>query len=71
MSEIPLPHPSRLSPARADFAQIINAHEQAVLAGEEGYTDPSNGTFVFTVAKLKERTFCCETGCRHCPFLDK
>jgi hypothetical protein len=69
MTSIPVPHPSRLSPERADYQTIIEAHEQAVLAGAEGYVDPSNGAFVFTVSKLKERTFCCETGCRHCPFL--
>jgi len=69
MSAIPLPHPSRLSPERANFQAIIEAHEQAVKAGAEGYIDPTNGTFVFTVTKLQERTFCCETGCRHCPFI--
>jgi hypothetical protein len=69
MSTIPVPHQSRLSPQRADYDSIINAHEKAVLAGAEGYVDPSNGAFVFTVTKLQERTFCCETGCRHCPFI--
>ena len=69
MPAIPLPHPSRLSPERSNFQEIIKAHEQAVLAGAEGYVDPTNGAIVFTVTKLQERTFCCETGCRHCPFI--
>ncbi len=69
MSDIPLPHPSRLSPERPDFATIIAAHEAAVLAGADGYLDPVNGSYVFTVTALQQRSFCCETGCRHCPFL--
>jgi hypothetical protein len=69
VSEIPKPHPSRFSPERADYAVVIAAHEAAVLANAEGYADPTNGAYVFTVTKLKERTFCCETGCRHCPFI--
>ncbi|MBU6347371.1 MAG: hypothetical protein KGQ38_02005 [Actinomycetales bacterium] len=69
MSEIPLPHHTRLSPDRADFAAIIAAHEQAVISGAEGYIDPTNGAYVFTVTALQQRAFCCETGCRHCPFL--
>ena len=27
-----------------------------------------NGYFVFTEKYLKERGYCCENGCRHCPF---
>jgi Family of unknown function (DUF5522) len=27
-----------------------------------------NGLYVFTENYLKERGYCCENGCRHCPY---
>jgi hypothetical protein len=27
-----------------------------------------DGLFVFTAAFLRKRGFCCESGCRHCPY---
>jgi len=27
-----------------------------------------NGNFVFTENYLKKRGYCCESGCRHCPY---
>ena len=30
-----------------------------------------NGYFVFTEAFLLKRGYCCENGCRHCPYEDK
>lgn len=27
-----------------------------------------NGLFVFTAKYLRERGYCCESGCRHCPY---
>ena len=27
-----------------------------------------NGLFVFTAAFLGRRGYCCESGCRHCPY---
>jgi len=27
-----------------------------------------NGLFVFTAAFLLRRGYCCESGCRHCPY---
>jgi Family of unknown function (DUF5522) len=27
-----------------------------------------NGLYVFTENYLKERGYCCESGCRHCPY---
>jgi hypothetical protein len=30
-----------------------------------------NGLFVFTAAFLRKRGYCCETGCRHCPYQNK
>jgi hypothetical protein len=37
---------------------------------DAGYLDPATGLFVLTAAYLLERSTCCETGCRHCPYLE-
>ena len=29
-----------------------------------------NGLFVFTSEFLRKRGYCCESGCRHCPYVD-
>lgn len=47
------------------------AHDQAVLEGKAGYIDPDSGLFVLTEAVLRERGFCCENGCRHCPWPER
>jgi hypothetical protein len=39
-------------------------------AGEDGYIDPVNSMFVMTAKSLAEKGFCCDSGCRHCPFED-
>jgi hypothetical protein len=46
------------------------AHDEAVRAGADGYTDPHTGYFVFTAAFLSARGTCCDSGCRHCPYND-
>jgi len=33
---------------------------------EDFYVDDGNS--VFTEAYLKKRGYCCESGCRHCPY---
>jgi hypothetical protein len=72
MSEtIPLPDPSRLDPSREDYDAIIEAHEAAVRSGEITYRDPATGLFVLTVATHLARGHCCESGCRHCPYLNE
>lgn len=65
------PHPERLDPARGDHAAIVASHEAALEAGQDGYLDPATGNFVFTAAFLWERGDCCESGCRHCPYLTR
>lgn len=34
--------------------------------GKDYYLE--HGFFVFTAHFLKERGYCCESGCRHCPY---
>jgi hypothetical protein len=47
---------------------VVEAHDAAVAAGEDMYTDPITGYSVFTRAYLLERGDCCDSGCRHCPY---
>lgn len=68
-TDVPRPHPSRCSPLRADYELIVRAHEDAVLAGHSTYRDPESGLSVLTVSAHLERGSCCESGCRHCPYL--
>lgn len=67
------PHPSRFAPdaARGDvgYEAAMAAHAAAVAAGEAGYLDPRSGLFVLTAPYLAGRGWCCENGCRHCPFV--
>jgi len=39
-------------------------------AGEPGYADPVTGFYVMTAQTHAQRGFCCDNGCRHCPYLD-
>lgn len=63
------PHPSRLAPDHPLRSQILAAHRAAIEAGEPGYLDPATGLFVLTAAELAARGTCCDSGCRHCPYL--
>jgi hypothetical protein len=63
------PHPSRLAPGHARRTEILDAHRTAVHAGASGYTDPESGLYVFTAVWLRDRSVCCHTGCRHCPYV--
>jgi hypothetical protein len=69
VSDVARPHPSRCDPTREDYAAIIAAHEAAVRRGEPTYHDPATGLAVMTVTILAERGTCCESGCRHCPYV--
>lgn len=39
--------------------------------GTFGYKDPATGLLVFTAGYLWERGYCCDTGCRHCPYVGR
>lgn len=51
-----------------NFSEIIKRHKDAIDRGEFYYIDPATGYKVFTAAYLKERGYCCGSGCRHCPY---
>ena len=66
-----VPDPARLDPARPDYRAILAAHGRALDAGEDGYLDPATGWWSFTAAYLWERGTCCDSGCRHCPYVNQ
>ena len=37
-----------------------------LVEGEDYYLE--NGNYVFTATYLLKRGYCCESGCRHCPY---
>ena len=63
------PHPSRFGSDNVDFGRAMAAHREAVQAGQPGYFDPGTGLFVMTAAYLRQRGWCCDCGCRHCPYV--
>lgn len=63
------PHPDRLSPDHPAYPQIIEAHAAALRAGADTYVDPGSGLTVLTAGYLARRGTCCDSGCRHCPYL--
>ena len=40
--------------------------KKQLIEGRDFYID--KGLYVFTELFLKERGYCCESGCRHCPY---
>ena len=53
--------------ADVDQVDAASAKEDAeLLEGRDYYLE--NGLFVFTASFLRKRGYCCESGCRHCPY---
>ena len=63
------PDPGRLPPDTPGREAILAAHRAALEAGDAGYLDPATGLFVMTAGYLADRGTCCDTGCRHCPYV--
>jgi len=53
--------------AAASPASQIVMEDKELKEGEDFYFDP-NGLMVLTAEYLKKRGYCCESGCRHCPY---
>jgi hypothetical protein len=66
-----LPHPDRLPADAPARAEILARHDAALDAGEPGYVDPATGLYVMTAATHWARGSCCDSGCRHCPYIDR
>ncbi|MGI9598606.1 MAG: DUF5522 domain-containing protein [Acidimicrobiales bacterium] len=62
------PRSDRLDPGHPDSAACLDAHRRAVAGGSIGYLDPTSGLFVMTAPYLRDRGWCCDRGCRHCPY---
>jgi hypothetical protein len=55
--------------ADADQDDVSSSREDTeLLEGLDYYIE--DGLFVFTAAFLRKRGYCCESGCRHCPYKD-
>ena len=64
-----VPHPRRLSEHHPHRAEILQRHDAAIGRKVPVYTDPISGLSVFTAEFLASRGYCCESGCRHCPYI--
>lgn len=40
-------------------------------SGQELYPDPITGLWAMTAQGLWDRGYCCDTGCRHCPYVER
>ena len=63
------PHPSRFDATDGAAGLALEAHRLAVARGEAGYLDPATGLYVMTAPYLRDRGWCCDRGCRHCPYI--
>ena len=64
-----VPHPGRLSEHHPHRTEILGRHAAALGRNEPAYPDPVSGLSVFTADFLALRGYCCDSGCRHCPFV--
>jgi hypothetical protein len=51
-----------------NHAEILRRHDEALVRNLPVYADPASGLSVFTAEFLARRGYCCDNGCRHCPF---
>jgi hypothetical protein len=64
------PLPERLGPGLPLRDEILARHAAALATCEAGYWDPASGLYVLTAGFLAARGWCCDQGCRHCPYLE-
>jgi len=55
-----------IEPEPAEPSATESTRQPAPLAPEDFYYE--NGLMVFTAAYHLKRGYCCNSGCRHCPF---
>jgi hypothetical protein len=65
-----VPHRDRLPLSHPARQQILDEHEAALRRGALSYIDPPTGFSVLTAAFLEARGCCCQSGCRHCPYIE-
>jgi hypothetical protein len=59
---------ARYAPRHRNYSIGMALHATSVAIGLPTYRDPSTGNAVFTAAFLADRGYCCNSGCRHCPY---
>lgn len=59
---------TRLNKSYPFYEEIMKRHKEAIINKEDVYVDPETGYTVLTAEFLLRRGYCCETGCRHCPY---
>lgn len=64
-----VPHPSRLPVNHRLYDEILTRHGASVASRLPTYADPVSGYSVFTAEFLAARRYCCDSGCRHCPYV--
>jgi hypothetical protein len=69
--ELLVPHRRRLSPRTPEYEEILARHVAAIRQGEDCYMDPLSGLPAMTAVYLWERGYCCYSGCRHCPWIER
>lgn len=52
--------------AKAGEGDTSESEETALVDGLDYYLE--NGLMVFTARFLRRRGYCCDNGCRHCPY---
>ena len=62
------PHPSRLAADDPHHEEILRRHRDAIERRLPVYSDPVSSLSVFTADFLARRGYCCDSGCRHCPY---
>jgi hypothetical protein len=65
-----IPATSRLAPGNPRRDEVLQRHDASLETGLPTYADPVSGFSVFTADFLAARGDCCDSGCRHCPFVD-
>ncbi len=53
---------------RRDRPSVTELHARACSNHRPTYVDPMTGYDVFTADFLRQRGYCCGSGCRHCPY---
>jgi hypothetical protein len=56
------------SKSHPSFEEASKRHAEACAKGVPCYRDPVSGLSVMTSEALRARAYCCESGCRHCPY---
>ena len=69
--ELLQPHPRRLPPDDPYYEEVMALHGEAIQEGKSLYRDPESDLYVMTAVHLWERGYCCYSGCRHCPWVDR